>query len=86
MQAALIPILAAVGGSVAGAAAGAIFGPKPTKLPPAPVPLPTRTAAVSQALNADAIFRRRQGAAATMVTGANGAEAPSPGAKALLGQ
>jgi hypothetical protein len=87
-QAILIPVLAAVATTAVTVGATALLAPKPpapTKQPMA-LPVPTRTAALSQALNQDDAFRRRQGAASTMVTGASGAEAPSPGAKALLGQ
>jgi hypothetical protein len=82
-QAVAIPIAAAVAAAVAGAGAAAVLAPS-TK-PPAPIAPPTRDDAAAAAAN-DKTFRLRRGAAANMVTGPNGAEAPSPGAKALLGQ
>lgn len=83
-QAVLIPIAIAVAGAAVGAGAASLLSPK-TQMPQA-TPIPTRTKAIDAAFNSDTAFRRRQGAAATMLTGPNGAEAPSPGAKALLGQ
>jgi hypothetical protein len=78
-----VPIALAVVGGGLGAAAGALFARKP-KVPP-PAMVPTRTDA--QTLGAsEAEFRKRKGAAANILTGPSGAEAPSPGAKALLGQ
>lgn len=84
MAQAAIPIAAAVVGSLIGAGAGALLAPKVS--PPPQVQIPTRMAAASLAVNDTAEFRRRRGAAANMITGPTGAEAPSPGAKALLGQ
>jgi hypothetical protein len=82
MQAIPFVIAAAIG-----AGAGALLAPKNKPLPAqTAAPLPTRNHAMSDALNSDTEFRRRLGNRATMLTGANGAEAPSPGAKALLGQ
>lgn len=78
-----VPIAVAVASAAAGAGAGALLAPKP-KVPPRPM-VPDPSNAANFAAN-DREFRRRQGAAANMVTGPNGAEAPSPGAKALLGQ
>jgi hypothetical protein len=69
-------------GGLTGGIASALLQPK-VKPPPRP-PLPDRTDAAAKA--ADNEFRSRQGAAANMLTGPSGAEAPSPGAKALLGQ
>lgn len=67
---------------ITGLVASALLQPK-VKPPPRPG-LPDRTEAA--ALAASNEFRSRQGAAANMLTGPSGAEAPSPGAKALLGQ
>lgn len=78
---AVIPVI----GALAGSAIGALLAPKTPK-PPTPIPLPTRNDALAQSLNSDSEFRKRQGASATMLTGPTGAEAPSPGTKALLGQ
>jgi hypothetical protein len=83
MAQAALPIALAVAGAAIGAGAGAILAPK-QHMPAAPPP-PDRGNAAAFA-NQDREFRRRQGAAANMITGPNGAEAPSPGAKALLGQ
>jgi hypothetical protein len=80
-------IIASVAAAAVSAGVGAMLAPKPTKMPTAlSTPMPTRTGAMGAALNADRDFRKRQGAAATVVTGPNGAEAPSPGVKSLLGQ
>jgi hypothetical protein len=79
MAAAAIPLAAAL----VGAGAGALLAPKVDT--PKAIPPMTRTDAAANA-NADAEFRRRRGAMANNMTGAGGAEAPSPGAKALLGQ
>jgi hypothetical protein len=62
-----------------------MLAPKPTK-PLAAPPVPTRNQALADVLSSDRTFRHRQGAAATVMTGPNGAEAPSPGVKSLLGQ
>jgi hypothetical protein len=78
---AAIPIAAAVAAAAAGAGAGALLAPKPNV--PAKAITPSRDQAAGIA---DEAFRKRQGAAATLATGPSGAEAPSPGAKALLGQ
>jgi hypothetical protein len=85
-QAAVIPIAAAVAAAVAVAGAGALLTPKPLthRRRSRVKPTPDITEAASQGRR-----RRippRQGAAANMITGPNGVEAPSPGAKALLGQ
>lgn len=82
-QAAIIPIAAAVAAAAVGAGAQAVLTPRIK--PPAPIAPPNRDQAAAAAAN-DKQFRMRRGAAANMVTGPNGAEAPSPGAKALLGQ
>jgi hypothetical protein len=81
MQAAL-PVIGAtlVGGLFGGAMQLLSKKPKP---PPSPG-MPDRGAAA--ALAADSDFRRRQGAGANILTSPGGVEAPSPGAKALLGQ
>lgn len=81
MQAA-IPIAAAVAAAAVGAGAAAMLAPKP-QVPPKPIN-PDRSDAAALANSNE--FRRRQGAAANMLTGPSGAEAPSPGTKALLGQ
>jgi hypothetical protein len=90
MQLAL-PIALVAGGALLGGVAAKALAPKaPTtasvlqtpgvKAPP----IPTPTMAADQLSQSDA-FRRRRGAAANELTG-GGAEAPSPGAKTLLGQ
>jgi hypothetical protein len=86
MQAVWVPIAAAVAGAAVGAGAGALLAPKPAAMPKMASPAPTLLNAASAANDSTDEFRRRRGAAANVLTGPNGAEAPSPGAKALLGQ
>jgi len=52
--------------------------------PPAPVPTVTRDDAAAQ-IQADDELRRRKGAAADIVNGTGGAEAPLTGGKLTLG-
>lgn len=67
-------------------AAGALLKPFGSGKPsiPAPVPVPTPNLAENLANQNDAL-RRRRGAGANELTG-GGAEAVTPGGKALLGQ
>ncbi len=79
-----IPVGIALAGGIAGTLAAKAMAPKSTPTPVAQ-PLPTRIAAADAARNDD-MFRRRRGAGANELTGRGGAEARTPGAKALLGQ
>lgn len=81
MQTAASAGLALFGGLTGGIAAALL---QPKVKPPPRVPLADRTEAAAKAADSD--FRKRQGAGANIITGPSGVEAPSPGAKALLGQ